>query len=300
MTKATKFSHGDWTACACYVAGGNAIVSSGEDGVIRSWARTGALMHELRDPSYASCCGAPTGSLVALFNGGPADITLWDAATGTVVRTLAGHPKADPRHEAGGNVTCAVFGPGGALLASGGFDHRVRLWSVRTGAALTNTDVGGLVSSIAFSYDGSLVAAGVFPKRVVVIASATGKKVAEATASKKAVTSVAFTASGEIVTGGGAGELVRWRLDGRKLVRLHAYRKPDGGGIEGLAISPDGKLLAAASRARWMRVWELDSGSERGSLAREGELGLDVDFSPNGRQLMMAGPSPIVFVALAR
>ena len=254
------------------------------------------LRHELREPSYASCCGAPTGSLVALFNGGPANLTLWDAATGKVARTFAGHPKVDPKLETGANVTCAAFGPEAALLASGGFDARVRLWDVRTGTASWNTAVGDRVCSIAFSRDGSLVAAGVFPKRVVVIASATGKKVAEITASKKAVTSVSFTPAGELVTGGGAGELLRWRLDGKKLVKLHAYVKPDGGGIEGIAVSPDGKFVAAASRARWMRVWEVDSGKERRSLAREGKLGLDVDFSPDGRQLMMAGPSPLVFV----
>ncbi|MEO8698598.1 MAG: hypothetical protein ABI867_01110 [Kofleriaceae bacterium] len=49
-----------------------------------------------------------------------------------------------------------------------------------------------------------------------------------------------------------------------------------------------------------MRVWELESGKQRTSLAREDKLALDVDFSPAGNQLVMAGPPSLVFVNLGK
>ena len=235
---------------------------------------------------------------MAAYNGDGGTIALWDAGTGASIRTLPGHPIASRKHTSGANTCCAALAADATTLASGGFDDAVRLWNVETGAARRAITVGALPYALAFSRDGSLLAVGVFPKKVLVMATATGKKIAEATASKNAVTSVVFMANGELVTGGGGGELVRWRLVGAKLVQVHAYVKPDGGGIEGVAISPDDSLLAAASRARWTRVWELESGRERRDLAREGELGLGVDFTPDGQHLVIAGPSPLAIVSV--
>lgn len=265
------------------------VVSAGEDSVIRSWTRDGKPLHSLSEPSYGACSGTYSGSIIAAFNG-ESTITLWDATTGKVVRVLDGHPDT--------NVTCVAFTADGSRLVSGGFDNWVRIWDAKTGRPGKHVEVDNKVWSVAFSHDGKLVAAGLFPATVVVIDAATGRKVAAATASKKAVTSVAFTPTGELVTGGGAGEIGRWKLEGKQLVRVLNYVKADGGGVEGLAISPDGRLMAAASRAHWMRVWELGSGKELPKLAREDVLGLDVDFSPDGRELVLAGPPSLVFVAI--
>ena len=182
------FSHGGWTGHAAWVAKGKIIVSTGADSVVRSWTAKGAPLHVLKTPEYRGCCGVPASSVIAAFNGGSADLTLWDAASGKVLHTLAGHQRAAKKNRSGANVSCAAMSPDGSMAVSGGYDNCVRFWEVKSGAAGKHLQLPSLVCSVAFSADGALVAVGLFPHVVVVIDVKTGKKVAEAKASKKAVT----------------------------------------------------------------------------------------------------------------
>jgi WD40 repeat protein len=48
-------------------------------------------------------------------------IKLWDVATGTMLRTLAGHTNS---------VRSVAFSPDGKILASGSWDGTILLWEV--------------------------------------------------------------------------------------------------------------------------------------------------------------------------
>jgi len=63
--------------------------------------------------------------------------------TGRELRTLAGHKD---------QVTSVAFTPDGKTLASGSYDHTIRLWKVETGECLASFDCDAVL--------GDLIAAG--------------------------------------------------------------------------------------------------------------------------------------------
>ena len=77
---------------------------------------------------------------------------LWDATTGSQVRTFSGHTA---------NVMSVVFSPDGKYVLTGSADKTARLWDAATGRQV-RTFVGhtGWIVSVAFSPDGKYVLTG--------------------------------------------------------------------------------------------------------------------------------------------
>ena len=77
-------------------------------------------------------------------------VTLWDAETGTQLRSLAEHA---------GAVTSLAFDPTGLTLATAGIDRTVKIWDTSSGQLLCSLEGHtGPVTTVAFSPDGQLLA----------------------------------------------------------------------------------------------------------------------------------------------
>ena len=70
----------------------------------------------------------------------------------SLLRTLTGHTDY---------VTSVAFSPDGQTLASGSWDHTIKLWNLTTGQEVrTLTGHTDIVRSVAFSPDGQTLASG--------------------------------------------------------------------------------------------------------------------------------------------
>ncbi len=82
-----------------------------------------------------------------------------------------------------------------------------------------------------------------------------------------------------------------WPGEGKlKVVIPPAYRTPPA--ISAVALSPDGKRLAAAGRSEVFLVDTDDPETSPQRLATESDLITHVEFSPDGKQLAVAGGAP--------
>ena len=142
------------------------LASAGMDKRVRIWeTASGALQHELLHDDYVltlafapalrdASAGSATTPPVLAAGGGDKCITVWDAA--------AGEMKTQLQRE--GTVYSIAFSPTGELLATGGADQRISLWS-RSGKILCEMEQEASVKVLAFSLNG------------LELACATGKEV---------------------------------------------------------------------------------------------------------------------------
>jgi WD40 repeat protein len=211
---------------------------------------------------------SPDGKLLAT---GGADVRLWDPVTGQPVGVRLGAP--------GTGTAGLAFSPDGRLLAAADTRGDVRLWHVATrqpaGALLAASPVPGAAQA---------------PTEPLVLGTS-GEQ-------------VAFSADGTFVASGGSDGYARvWdvttgRPAGRPIAvdPYAATRSAVHYGVNAVAFSPAGRLLATAAANGYVRLWDPASGTAVGrpmlTAAGSGFGGPDAHalaFSPDGKTLATAG-----------
>jgi WD40 repeat protein len=120
---------------------GQALASSGRDGLIRLWdVATGAeRRHILAHPRGVNALAfARDGHTLASAGQSDPAIALWEAATGRKVGEIRD----------GRAAQVLAFSPDGTLLASAGFDAKVHLWEVATRKRLHDWGPGGQLGGV--------------------------------------------------------------------------------------------------------------------------------------------------------
>ncbi|MFC9928778.1 trypsin-like peptidase domain-containing protein [Streptomyces sp. NPDC127190] len=190
-------------------------------------------------------------------------------------RRLAGHTQP---------VTSVAFSRNGRILATGSYDHTVRLWDITTGRHLrTLTGHTAKVEAVAFSPDGHTLATGSDDNTARIWDTTTGKRIRTLTGHKDWVTSVAFSPDGRTVATGSLDSTARlWDpATGRTLRTFVGHSNS----VEAVAFNPKGPTLATGSDDNTARIWDLTTGKHIRTLTGHTDVVESVAFSPNGRTL---------------
>lgn len=223
-------------------------------------------------------------------------------------RTLK--PVTAPLRASGtGTAESVAFGHDGSLLAAGGDDGYLRLWSLASPARARLLaqvrDTGTQVYTVAFAPDGRTVAAASTddfvrlwdvrdPARPVRLGRPLGGITSYAIG-------LAFAPGGKLLAVGSADKtIILWNVsDPARPVREGAPLTGPAGYVWSLAFSPDGRTLAAGVTDNTVWLWGLTDPSRPSLTATlTGPAGhvYSVAFSPSGRQLAATSFDGTVFL----
>jgi hypothetical protein len=241
------------------VAGG----PSGRYGEIKIWDMTApapklvSTIQGHRD-SILAIAFSPDGSTIASASYDKL-IKIWNVADGKVISTLKEHSDA---------VYAVAFMPGGTQLLSAAGDRTVKIWNVSTGKRLfTVNDSLDAVYTAAIHPSGRWFAAAGADRMIRTWTwngdpSSAGGNTATLQASTfahgESVLRLAYSPDGAILASAGADRVIKlW--DAATLKEKQVFEaQPDW--VMGLALSADGKLLAAGRYDGTLGLYGLDGG----------------------------------------
>jgi RNA polymerase sigma factor (sigma-70 family) len=283
---------------------GKTLYTGSEDRTLRQWDAASGKHLRAFDEHLAGVTAlavSPNGKWIASTgsNNRPQVIRLWDSASGQFVRQLRGHQRI---------VQALAFSPESTYLVSGGVDG-VRVWDVQSGDERQKFSGGSAqATAVAFLQD-NLLAIGthrevgtwaswaadkpVPPKlwdlEEAAILRRTGGTdnswvagIAFATQSKRVALAVNHNGIGNQVT---EASLVCCDTEtGRVIRRLNV-----AGALWIVAITPDGRKIAAADAEGGVRLWDIDTGAELTTYSGHRGHVRALSFSSDGKRLASGG-----------
>lgn len=176
---------------------------------------------------------------------------VWEVAGGKELFALKGHEDV---------VNTVAFNHDDSLVASCSKDRTIRLWNPATGElvrALVGHDA--TVTDVAFDPQGKRIASGATDGRIFLWDAGAGEELCRFVGHENVLQSLAFHPKrSEVLISVGNDSRVRFWNVGNSKVKEIASLRGHLGDIYGLAISPDGRLLATTGTDRTVRTWSLD------------------------------------------
>jgi WD40 repeat protein/beta-lactamase regulating signal transducer with metallopeptidase domain len=271
------------TTLAAFAADGRTIALANADKTIRLHDTiTGKELQKLRvhTGSVGGLAFAPGGKVLAV-RGGDNTIRLYDLARGTEVRQMHLGPAKKPSPNnvlifGGGSPGPArgpglAFSPNGRLLVApgpgGSPGNTLLIFDVATGKELRKIESSRPIASFAWSPDGRVLAAQNADRTITLWEAASARE--QASLGKPSTQRQQPN----------PGMVVNVVIDGMPVSNT------EPAGPVGLAISPEGRIVAAAGPDQAVVIWDIATGTEIGRLTGHKGRVETVAFAPSGKSL---------------
>ena len=277
---------------------GAALLSGGDDGMVRLWdACSGKELRrfELSGATYwrAPAAISPDGAAAAAV--GRYSTRIWEVKTGRLLRELS-HP--DDGHPRG-----LFFAPDGSRLLTSWYDAGVCQWDFARPKAWAHLGDGAISYQPATpSPDGKALLSSDKNGTLYLWDAADGKELRRFSGhGGEPSWTAAFSPDGRTIASAAFGDSIRlWQTaSGREIRRWYAPSGKDrrwGGREEpSLSFSADGKRLAS-TRNRSVKIWDTATGRQIASLLGHGDDVLQVAFSPDGKKLASLGREGTILI----
>src|SRR5579859_3419764 len=169
---------------------------------------------------------------------------------GDTLYTYRGHSSA---------VISLAWSPNGKRIATGSFDHSVRVWDALTGNhVLTYRGHSDQVWAVAWSPDGSKIASAGKDKTVQIWDASSGANITTYTGHSAEVAAVAWSPDSKLIASASYDNTVRvWEATTQQFVFTFTNHSDH---VWAVAWSPDGSLVASGSKDKTVQVWNPTNG----------------------------------------
>ena len=196
---------------------------------------------------------SPDGKIIVSGND-QGEVQLWNRNTEKLLYTFLRHSNW---------IQSVVFSPDGKLIASGSIDGTIKLWNLSTKKLIRTFEKSQPVYSLTFSPDGKLIASG-NGGGIIRLWDLNGKSIRNIKAHSGNVVSVVISPDGKTlasrsfvsISNNNDTDIKLWNLSTGNLIR--ALTAGETGGVNSLAISSDGNILAgyfSIQTAEAIRLW---------------------------------------------
>ncbi|MGD8730816.1 MAG: BMP family ABC transporter substrate-binding protein [Anaerolineales bacterium] len=217
---------------------GNLIASAGHEGLIHIWSSETfeeTLSISAHDTLIWDLAFSPDGELLASVSD-DSNIKIWRVSDGSLFKTFQGSAMG---------VTSVAFLPDGDEVAVGDLNGPITIWDLQQKSFRTLSGHAGQIKEITFDPDGLRMASASTDGTVIIWDQENGEIIHEFAGHEGAVNSVAYNDDGSLLYSGSLdGTIKIWDTEAGRLIFTIADAV--GGGVIDMALSPDGRIIAAA------------------------------------------------------